>query len=71
MLGNYLQETTSADVIFSNAFFPGALRVSTFSPYPQIMFFPPQIYLKIKKREKQEYIEMTTSVTFPMFEIDA
>ena len=29
MLGNYLQQTTSADDIFSDAFFPGALRVNT------------------------------------------
>ena len=28
MFGNYLQQTTSADVIFSDAFFLGALRVN-------------------------------------------
>ena len=27
MLGNYLQQTTSADVFFSDAFFLGTLRV--------------------------------------------
>ena len=31
------------------------LWINTFSPYQQILFFPPQIYLKIKKWEKQEY----------------
>ena len=29
MLGNYLQQTTSADEIL-NAFFPGALRVNSY-----------------------------------------
>ena len=31
MLGNYLQQTTSADVIFSDAFFLNALRVKACS----------------------------------------
>ena len=31
------------------------LWINTFSPYPLFLFFPPQIYLKIKKWEKQEY----------------
>ena len=33
MLGNYLQQTTSADVIFQMHFYLGALRVSTFLAY--------------------------------------
>ena len=32
MLGNYLQQTTSADVIFSDAFFLGALRANNNLP---------------------------------------
>ena len=35
------------------------LWINIFSPYPQILFFPPQIYLKIKKWEKQEYTDQT------------
>ena len=31
MLGNYLQQTTSADDIFRHIFFLGALRVNNFS----------------------------------------
>ena len=33
MLGNYLQQTTSADIIFSDAFSLGALRVNN-QPLP-------------------------------------
>ena len=33
MLGNYLQQTTSADVIFQMHFFLGALRVKTQKDY--------------------------------------
>ena len=32
MLGNYLQQTTSADVMFQMHFFLGALRVNTIRP---------------------------------------
>ena len=32
MLGNYLQQTTSADYIFRCLFFLGALRVNPFTP---------------------------------------
>ena len=34
MLGNYLQQTTSADDIFRCIFFLGALRVKVKSPIP-------------------------------------
>ena len=36
MLGNYLQQTTSADNIFKGIFFLGALRVNPYPAKPRI-----------------------------------
>ena len=41
--------------LYWNKLYVLRLWINTFSPYPQFLFFPPQIYLKIKKWEKQEY----------------
>ena len=46
MLGNYLQQTTSADDIFRHIFFLGALRVNRFHHgMPQTDSNPRYIYL--------------------------
>ena len=41
--------------LYWNKLYVLRLWINTFSPYPQFLFFPPQIYRKIKKWEKQEY----------------
>ena len=41
--------------LYWNKLYVLRLRINTLSPYPQFLLFPPQIYLKIKKWEKQEY----------------
>ena len=49
MLGNDLQQTTSADVIFRCIFFLGALRVNCFKsmPCPIVMIREKQHYLQV------------------------
>ena len=44
MLGNYLQQTTSADVIFKSIFFLGALRVKSSILVKFCSYFFLQIY---------------------------
>ena len=41
--------------LYRNKLYVPRLWINTFSPYPLFLFFPPQINLKIKKWEKQEY----------------
>ena len=41
--------------LYWNKLYVLRLLINTCSPYPQFLFFPLQIYLKIKKWEKQEY----------------